>query len=399
MLSTIREKVGSGERITDDEALFLLQETELLDLAPLAQTWRRRHNPGRTVTFVVDTNLNYTNICDAYCTFCAFYRTDPSDPSAYTYTVDQIMDKIGVAVEKGVTTVLMQGGLNSELPLQYYTELVSETLRRYPHVTPHYYSAPEVMKMSQVSGKSVPEVMAALKEAGQRSMPGGGSEILSNRIKSRISRLAPKATVDDWTNVHIAAHRAGIMTTATMMYGHVEEDEDVVETLRHIRDVQDLSANQPAGFTAFIPWSYKRDNTALARKVTEETGANRYIRIIALSRIYLDNVPHIQASWFSEGRKTGQVALQFGADDFGGTLFDENVMLAAGFYTRTTVDEIKELIREAGFAPAQRTTEYEIMQRFEAAPPGAPAAAAGGGGAPPGPGAGAAPAGPPAPGP
>ena len=361
MLATIREKVESGRRIDSGEAMFLLRDADLLDLAPLAQRVRYRHNPEETVTYVIDTNLNYTNLCDAYCSFCAFYRTDPSDPSAYTYTVEQIMAKIARAAEKGVTTVLMQGGLNSDLPLDYYTEMVRETVRRYPSVTPHYWSAPEIMKMCEVSGLSISGVMQALWEAGQRTMPGGGSEILSNRVKAEISRFAPKDTVDQWTRVHEEAHRIGFQTTATMMYGHVESDEDIVETLHHVRQVQDHAEDGPGGFTAFIPWSYKRDNTALAKKVDSEAGANRYIRLIALSRIFLDNVPHVQASWFSEGRKTGQIALQFGADDFGGTLFDENVMLAAGFYNRTNLDEVKELISEAGFEPVQRTTKYEIV--------------------------------------
>jgi cyclic dehypoxanthinyl futalosine synthase len=372
-MRAIREKVAASERISREDALFLMRDADLLDLAPLAQQWRWRHNPEPRTTFVVDTNLNYTNICDAYCSFCAFYRTDPSDPSAYTYTVQQIMDKIGRSVEKGVTTVLMQGGLNSSLPFDYYTSMVSETRRLYPMVTPHYWSAPEIMKMCQVSGLSVHGVMQALWDAGQRTMPGGGSEILSDRVKAVISRFKPKDTVDQWTRVHVEAHRVGFSTTATMMYGHVETDDEVVETLDHIRGVQDQavaartggSQRPRGGFTAFIPWSYKRSNTALAKKVAEEAGPNKYLRIIALSRIYLDNVPHIQASWFSEGRKTGQVALSFGADDFGGTLFDENVMLAAGFYNRTTVDEIKTLISESGYIPAQRTTEYDILEVFE----------------------------------
>jgi cyclic dehypoxanthinyl futalosine synthase len=369
MLQTIRRKVEAGDRVSPEEALFLMREADLLDLAPLANAWRYRHNPERTVTFVVDTNLNYTNVCDAYCTFCAFYRPDASDPSAYTYTVDQMMERIGRACSKGVTTVLLQGGLNNALGLDYYVDLVRETLRRYPQVTPHFFSAPEIMKMCHVSGKSIAEVIAALREAGQRTMPGGGSEILSDRVKRQISPLAPKATVADWTEVHREAHRQGWRTTATMMYGHVETDDDVVESLQHIRDVQDDAGRAgQGGFTAFIPWSYKRANTALGRKVKEEAGPNRYVRIIAVARVFLNNVPHIQASWFSEGRKTGQVALHFGADDFGGTLFDENVMLAAGFYNRTTVDEIRAVISEAGFAPAQRTTEYEIVERFEREP-------------------------------
>ncbi len=367
MISKLRRKVMDGGRVDADEALYLLQDAELLDLAPMAQNVRNRYNPADRVTYVIDTNLNYTNLCDAYCSFCAFYRTDPGDPSAYTYTVDQIMDKVGRAAEKGVTTVLMQGGLNDQIPYGYYLEMVRETVRLYPGVMPHYWSAPEIWQMCEAGGKPPRQVMQDLWDSGQRTMPGGGSEILSNSVKKIVSRFAPKDTWRQWTEIHEAAHEVGFKTTATMMYGHVESDSDVVETLQHIRDVQDQAhANgNDGGFTAFIPWSYKRENTALGKKVETEAGPNRYIRIIALSRIFLDNVPHIQASWFSEGRRTGQMALQFGADDFGGTLFDENVMLAAGFYNRTTEDEVRSLISEAGFRPAQRLTNYELVREFE----------------------------------
>lgn len=370
MLKQITEKVFTGERITGGEGLWLMTEAELLDLAPLAEYWRQHHNSNNSVSYVVDTNLNYTNLCDAYCSFCAFYRTDPKDPSAYTYTVEQIMDKIERARMNGVRTVLMQGGLNSELQLDYYVEMVSETVKRFPDVAPHYWSAPEIVRMTEVSELNYEEVFEALWAAGQRSMPGGGSEILSNEVKAVVSRFRPKDTVDQWTEVHEAAHRVGFKTTATMMYGHVEKDRHVVESLEHIRRVQDLAlANgNEGGFTAFIPWSYKKDNTALAKHVDEEAGPNQYLRIIALSRIMLDNVPHIQASWFSEGKKTGQIALRFGADDFGGTLFDENVMLAAGFYNRTTEDEVREMISEAGFSPIQRLTNYEIVEGSAARP-------------------------------
>ena len=364
MLQEITEKIFSGIRITSEEGLWLLREAELLDLAPLADYWRQKHNPNKDVSYVVDTNLNYTNLCDAYCSFCAFYRTDPNDPSAYTYTVEQIMDKIARARQNGVRTVLMQGGLNSDLQLDYYLKMVSETKKRFPDVTPHYWSAPEIVRMTEVSEMSYEQVFEALWDAGQRSMPGGGSEILSNEVKATVSRFKPKDTVEQWTEVHAVAHKIGFKTTATMMYGHVEKDQHVIESLEHIRDVQDraLKNANDGGFTAFIPWSYKKDNTALAKLIDEEAGPNQYLRIIAISRIMLDNVPHIQASWFSEGKKTGQIALRFGADDFGGTLFDENVMLAAGFYNRTTEDEVREMISEAGFSPIQRLTNYEIVE-------------------------------------
>jgi cyclic dehypoxanthinyl futalosine synthase len=364
MLQQITKKVHASERITGEEGLWLMQEAELLDLVPLAEIIRQRHNPNKNVTYVVDTNLNYTNLCDAFCSFCAFYRTDPNDPSAYTYTVEQIMDKIERARKSGVRTVLMQGGLNSELQLDYYVKMVSETKKRFPDVTPHYWSAPEIVRMSEVSELNYEQVFQALYDAGQRSMPGGGSEILSNEVKATVSRFKPKDTVDQWTKVHEAAHKVGLESTATMMYGHVEKDHHIIESLEHIRNVQDLALKNEndGGFTAFIPWSYKKDNTALAKFVDEEAGPNQYLRIIALSRIMLDNVPHIQASWFSEGKKTGQIALRFGADDFGGTLFDENVMLAAGFYNRTTEDEVREMISEAGYSPIQRLTNYDLVE-------------------------------------
>ncbi len=359
MLDTIRSKVEAGERITKDEGLYLLKHTNSLDLAPLAQMWRYRHVPDSQVTFVVDTNLNYTNVCDAYCTFCAFYRTDKSD-EAYTHSIDKVMEMMGEAESKGVTTVLLQGGLNPKLPMEYYVDLVQESIRRFPGIHPHFFSAPEIMKMSQVSGLTVREVLTELQKAGLKTIPGGGSEILSNRVKHKLSRLFPKGKVDDWTEVHREAHRLGYRTTATMMYGHLEEDEDIIEHLEHVRCIQD----ETPGFTAFIPWSYKADNTALGNKVKKLAGPNAYLRMIAVSRIYLDNVQHIQASWFSEGKKTGQVALHFGGDDFGGTLFDENVMQEAGFYNRTTVEEITDIIRDAGFTPAQRTTLYEVLRQY-----------------------------------
>ena len=269
MLKHIRGKVESGERITREEGLYLLTEANLLDLAPLAQRVRFRHNPDPVVTFVVDTNLNYTNVCDAYCTFCSFYRTE-QDPDKYTSTVEEMMEQVGRAAEMGTTTVLMQGGLNPALPMEYYEELVRETRRRFPHITPHYFSAPEVQKMAQVSGLSLAEVLQRLKDAGQVSIPGGGSEILSDRVKHRLSRLFPKGKTADWLEVHRQAHRLGIRSTATMMYGHLERPQEIIDHLEVIRDLQD----EHHGFTAFVHWSYKRQDNALASKVKYEAGPN-----------------------------------------------------------------------------------------------------------------------------
>jgi cyclic dehypoxanthinyl futalosine synthase len=359
MIDTIRAKVTNGERLNRDEGLFVLREASLLDLAPLAMEVRFRHNPDSRVTFVIDTNLNYTNVCDVYCNFCAFYRRKGQE-GEYTYTIEEMMGQFERADKRGVTTVLLQGGLNDDIPFDYYTDLVRESKKRFPHIHPHFYSAPEIMKMKEITGWQLARVFARLRDAGLESIPGGGAEILSDAVKHRISRLFPKGATSDWIDVHREAHRAGLRSTATMMYGHVETDEDIVEHLDVIRRLQD----ETGGFTAFIPWSYKREQTALGRKVKVEAGPNRYLRIIALSRLYLDNFAHIQASWFSEGKKTGVVALNFGGDDFGGTIFDETVMQLAGHFNRTTVEEIIELIRDAGFTPAQRTTLYEVLREF-----------------------------------
>ncbi len=355
MLSAIQARVEAGERLSQAEGFWLLKEAPLLELGALAQELRFRLIPEKRVTFVIDSNPNYTNVCVTDCQFCAFYRK-PGDPEAYTLTVEEVLKKVEFAVAKGATTVLLQGGHNPELPLDYYLSLVRETRRRFPQVTPHFFTASEIQTMAQVSGLSVREVLLRLQEAGQFTLPGGGAEILSARVRKRIE--PKKGGPGAWLEVHREAHRLGFKTTATMMYGHVEEPEDVLDHLEAIRALQD----EHGGFTAFIPWSFKPGNTLLEKWIKQAAGPNTYIRMLAVSRLYLDNFPHIQASWFSEGKRTGQVALHFGADDFGGTLFEENVHKAADFVNTTTGDEVCALIREAGFTPAQRTTLYEILK-------------------------------------
>ena len=355
---SIEEKVLSGRRLTREEGLWLWRHGELLELGQLAMRVRYRLNPEPIVTFVVDSNPNYTNVCITDCVFCAFYRK-PGQAGGYTLTVEQVMEKIGKAAEQGATTVLLQGGHNPELPLDYYLSLIRETRRRFPQVTPHFFTASEVTTMAQVTGLAIRQVLERLKEAGQFTLPGGGAEILSDRIRRRMS--TKKGGAEAWLSVHREAHQLGFKSTATMMFGHIEEDEDVLEHLEHIRALQD----ETGGFTAFIPWTFKPGNTPLQKHIKAHAGPTRYLRMIAFSRIYLDNVPHIQASWFSEGKKTGQIALQFGADDFGGTLFEENVHAATGFINKTAVDEIITLIQESGFRPSQRTTLYEILRTFD----------------------------------
>ena len=358
MFDRIAEKVQNGERLTSEEGLYLFTEADLMATGLLAQQVRERMHPGNQVTFVVDSNPNYTNACVADCLFCAFYRR-PGDKEAYTLTVEQVMEKIGHAASLGATTVLLQGGLNPELPLEYYTTLVRETRKRFPQVTPHFFTASEILMMSEVSKKSIPEVLLALKEAGQVSLPGGGAEVLTEYVRKRIS---PKKNPDDgWMIVHREAHKLGFKSTATMMYGHVDRPVDWVEHLDRVRDLQD----ETGGFTAFIPWSFKPGNTVLEKKVPLNAGASTYLRMLAVSRLYLDNVPHIQASWFSEGKKTGTISLRFGADDFGGTLIDENVHKATGHINTTTIDYTLKMIRDAGFIPAQRTTLYDILKVYD----------------------------------
>jgi cyclic dehypoxanthinyl futalosine synthase len=348
-------KVGKGDRLTPEEGLFLLRNAELLDLGDLANGIRFKKNPEPRVTFVVDTNPNYTNVCNVDCIFCAFYR-HPGEEGEYTYTVDHMIQKFKESAAQGVTTVLLQGGVNPALPFEYYVELVRRTRKEVPEIYPHFFSTSEIIGMAEVSGMSVPEVLRILWDAGLRSIPGGGAEILSDRVKRKIS--SKKGTTEDWLNVMREAHRIGYKSTATMMYGHIETDEDILIHLDSIRQLQD----ETNGFTAFVPWSFKPGNTPLEQIIPHYATSTRYLQVVAFSRIYLDNFQHIQASWFSEGKKAGQIALHFGADDFGGTLLEENVHAAANFVNTTNTDECIQLIHESGFDAAQRTTLYEVLR-------------------------------------
>jgi dehypoxanthine futalosine cyclase len=357
MLDRIAARLDAGERLPREEGRWLLTEAPLLALGQLAQSVRFRRHPEPAVTFAVDTNPNYTNVCVTDCQFCAFYRK-PGDPDAYTLTVEEVMARLEPAVARGATTVLLQGGHNPALPLDYYVDLVRETRRRFPAVLPHFFTASEIQTMAQVSGLPIRDVLARLRDAGQRTLPGGGAEVLSTRVRVRIS--PKKGGPEAWLEVHREAHRAGLRSTATMMYGHVEQPDDVLDHLDAVRDLQD----ETGGFTAFVPWSFKPGNTLLEKWIKHYAGPNAYLRMLAVARCYLDNVPHVQASWFSEGKKAGQVALHFGADDWGGTLFEENVHKAADYVNTIDVEEMVALIREAGFQPVQRTTLYERLRAY-----------------------------------
>jgi cyclic dehypoxanthinyl futalosine synthase len=359
-LTNIYQKIQNQQRITAEEGLFLLKNAELLDLGGLANEIRFRKNPKSWVTFVVDTNPNYTNVCNIDCIFCAFYR-HPGEKGEYTYSVDQMLENFKRAAAQGVTTILLQGGVNPAIPFEYYIEMVERTVKEVPEVTPHFYSTSEIIGMAQVSGFTIQEVLQKLWDAGQRTIPGGGAEILSDRVKKKISHL--KGTSEDWLNVMREAHKVGFKSTATMMYGHLENDDDIITHLESIRELQD----EYHGFTAFVPWSFKPGNTPLEKIIPHYATPTRYLQMLAFSRIYLDNFPHIQASWFSEGKKAGQIALHFGADDFGGTLFEENVHAEANFINKTNVDEVIQMIHDAGFTPVQRTTLYKTLHVYEKA--------------------------------
>ncbi len=352
------DKVLAGKRITEEEALWLLRESELLELGQLANFVRNKKHPDRVVTFVIDRNINYTNICVCKCKFCAFYR-EPGSKEGYVIDRDTLRKKIEETLELGGTSILIQGGLNPQLGIEYYEELLSFIKENFPQIHIHGFSAPEIVHISRVSGLTVKEVIERLKKAGLGSIPGGGAEILVDRVRKRI---APnKVRTKEWLEVHETAHNLGLKTTATMMFGSLDKDEDIVEHLKVIRELQDRTG----GFTAFIPWSYQPDNTELGKLIKEKASGERYLRVLAVSRIYLDNFENLQASWVTQGGKLAQVALKFGANDFGSLMIEENVVAAAGVKFKMPLDEIIRLIKDAGFLPVQRDTLYRKVRAFQ----------------------------------
>ncbi len=345
-------------RIDRDEAIRLLKFAPLEEIQRRSMDVRFRLHPEKLVTFVIDSNPNYTNICEAYCTFCAFYRTKKAK-DAYFKSVDEVMQHLEYARKMGVTTVLLQGGVHEEVTIDYLIAIVKESRRRYPDIHPHYFSAIEITNAARVSKISIEEALQKLWDAGLRTIPGGGAEILSERVRMKVS--PKKMEENGWLNFHEKAHLAGFKTTATMMYGHVETDEEIIDHLLQLREVQDRTN----GFTSFIPWSYKRQNTALKSRVDGWAGGDKYLRVVGVSRIVLDNFPHIGSSWFSEGKQIGIRSLQFGADDFGGTILEENVHKATGHVNTTHLAGITRMIQDAGFWPAQRNSFYEIIRNFD----------------------------------
>ncbi len=345
------------KRLGKTEAVKLFKSGDLLALGKSAHEFRMKLHPEPVVSFVMDTNINYTNICDVGCLFCAFYRSR-NHADAYVMTNEELKDKLDTASVNGVTTVLLQGGMHPELQLDYYVGLISYIKQNYPGMHIHAFSPPEVIRMAEISGLNIRDVISALKSAGLMSIPGGGAEILVERVRKVISPAKPH--VDEWLSVMEAAHSMGIPTTATMMYGHVETPEEIIEHLDRLRSLQDRTK----GFTAFIAWDFKSENTTLGRKIQTRYSAEKYLRIVAIARLYLDNFPNIQASWSSQGKDIGQLSLYFGANDLGSLLFEENVMRLAGHRLVAQRDEIVALIKDAGFTPVQRNTFYDTLKVF-----------------------------------
>src|ERR1035438_10486319 len=337
--------------ITRQNALDLFHSDDLIGIGMEADRMRRHWHPEGVVSYIVDRNINYTNFCTEYCSFCAFYRA-PGSAEGYILPKELIYQKIQETLDLGGTGVLMQGGLHPDLKIEWYEEMLGAIKRRFPQIWLHCFSSPEIQNIAQVSGLDLETTIARLRDAGLDSIPGGGAEILHDEVRRRISRL--KCTTQEWIDVHLAAHKLGMRTTATMMFGCGETIEQRVEHLEVVRRIQ----AETGGFTAFIPWSFQRENTSLGRVVKEEATGVEYLKTLAISRLYLDDVLNVQSSWVTQGLKTCQVGLRFGGNDVGSIMIEENVVSAAGARHHASEEELRRIIRDAGFIPKQRDTLY-----------------------------------------
>ncbi len=359
------------ERLDPGQALALLKKEDILELGRSADVIRKDLHPEGTVSFVIDRNINYTNVCINKCTFCAFWRSGDA-PDAYVLDETTLFAKIEETLDLGGTQILLQGGLHPDLDLDYYVSLLQSIKQRYD-INIHGFSPPEICFIADSADITIREALQILHAAGLDSIPGGGAEILSDRVREILSPKKIKSS--RWLEVMEAAHGLGMKTTATMMFGSIETPGDIITHLTSVRDLQDRTG----GFTAFIPWSFQPGNTEIGKVAAKAGGTTRntkqktvasaataveYLRVLALSRLYLDNIPNIQASWVTQGLKLAQVALRFGANDFGSTMIEENVVASTGVSYRVTKEDIVHAIRSAGFTPAQRNTHYRILRYY-----------------------------------
>ena len=346
-------EVLTGRRLSAADAVPLLESHELATIGRAADAFTRRLHPEPWRTYNIDRNINYTNICSAVCDFCAFFR-GPKDPDGYVLDRDVLLEKIAETVALGGDQILMQGGMHPTLPLEWYEDLLRDIKSHFPHVNVHGFSPPEIHQFTKISKRPLREVLERLAAAGLGSLPGGGGEILVDRVRAAITR--GKVMTDDWLEVHRQWHLLGGKSTATMMYGHVETLAERIEHLERLRQLQD----ETGGFTAFICWSFQPDNTEMDD--IPPAGAFEYLKTQAVARLYLDNFPNIQSSWVTQGRDIGQLALLFGANDMGSLMIEENVVSAAGTVHHLTLDEMKSAITELGWIPRRRNVFYELFE-------------------------------------
>ena len=354
-VTEILERVLAGERLNDRDALILMRSKELVPIGAAANEIRCRKSDPGVVTFIVDRNINYTNICVTDCNFCAFYREPGDIREGYTLPKPIILRKIEETIAVSGTGALMQGGHNPDLAIEWYEDLFSSIKERYPAFHLHALSPPEIMHISRRSRLPIATTLSRLRDAGLDTLPGGGGEILVDRVRKIVSPKKTKS--DEWLEVMRQAHRQGMSTSATMMYGHVETLDERVEHMSRLRDLQD----EVPGFRAFISWTFQPDNTRLGQQVTETPTSYEYLLVQAISRLYLDNIPHIQSSWVTQGMKIGQIALHFGADDMGSVMLEENVVSSAGTTHSATSEDFCRIIKNAGYKPVQRDTYYRVV--------------------------------------
>jgi cyclic dehypoxanthinyl futalosine synthase len=349
-LASLLDRAATGGRLTFEEGVRIYNEGDLHDLGAAAHARRMQLYPSNVVTYVIDTTINYTNVCNVHCTFCAFFRPE-HHKEGYTMSYDKVLERVKYAADQGATQIMIQGGVNPELGLEWFEALFQRVAREFPRVDIHSLSVSEVVGLAKIENMPVREVLVRLKAAGMKSLPGAGAEILVERVRKRIS--ARKVKPEEWLGVMREAQLLDMPTTATMMFGSIETPEERVEHMHVLRELQD----ETGGFTAFIPWYYVPFKTPLRGK--ESTGLE-YLRVLAVSRLYMDNFPHLQASWLTPGVKMGQMALFYGCDDMGGTIIEEQVVHDAGSTNEATRRDLENLIIKAGFEPVIRDTYWNL---------------------------------------